>query len=59
MLDEEQERLETPKEDDNIYQLGSINKHNIVLVSPPRPENSPTTAVVTHMKRTFTGLTRY
>lgn len=36
MLDEEHESLLQPRSDTNIYNLGSINKHNVVIAGLPR-----------------------
>ncbi|KAH7381534.1 nucleoside phosphorylase domain-containing protein [Pyrenochaeta sp. MPI-SDFR-AT-0127] len=60
MLDEVHEDLKhDPSDNDpNIYALGSIGGHNIVIVCLPsgRIGNSPATAVATHMRATFKGI---
>ena len=40
MLDEEHETLPQPRSDTNIYNLGSINNHNIIIAGLPKAGNS-------------------
>jgi nucleoside phosphorylase len=53
MLDEEHESLPQPSGDTNIYGLGSINSHNVVIAGLPTPGNNPAAAVAVHLTRTF------
>jgi nucleoside phosphorylase len=57
MLDEEHDDLERDGNDENLYTLGSIRGHNIVIVCLPagRIGNNPATAVATQMRATFKG----
>ncbi|THW33865.1 WD40 repeat-like protein [Aureobasidium pullulans] len=59
MLDEEHEILGQDVADENIYTLGSINGHNVVLATLPKTGNSPTARVMTNMSRTFQVLRFY
>ncbi|THW16558.1 WD40 repeat-like protein [Aureobasidium pullulans] len=59
MLDEEHEILGQDVADENIYTLGSINGHNVVLATLPKTGNSPTARVMTNMSRTFQALRFY
>ncbi|KAJ5684595.1 uncharacterized protein N7477_000940 [Penicillium maclennaniae] len=56
MLDEEHERLPQPRGDTNIYNLGSINGHNVVIAGLPRAGNCPAATVVTQMRMTYPNL---
>ncbi|KAJ6073234.1 hypothetical protein N7467_011319 [Penicillium canescens] len=56
MLDEHHSALPQPSEDSNIYNLGSINNHNVVIVGLPQAGNCPAATVVTQMRRTFRNL---
>jgi nucleoside phosphorylase len=58
MLDEEHEDLERDENDENLYSLGSIGGHNIVIVCLPAGQigNNPAAAVATQMKATFKGI---
>jgi nucleoside phosphorylase len=56
MLDERHSRLPQPSEDSNVYNLGSINNHNVVIVGLPQAGNCPAATVVTQMRRTFKNL---
>ena len=58
MLDEEHEDLERDKNDENLYSLGSIGGHNVVIVCLPagRIGNNPAAAVATQMQATFKGI---
>jgi hypothetical protein len=55
MLDEEHEDLEHDENDNNLYSLGRIGDHNIVIVCLPAGliGNNPGAAVATQMKATF------
>lgn len=59
MLDELHSNLPNAVErDSNLYTLGSINGHNVVLTCLPSGSNTTDTAAVvaTHMIRTFPNL---
>jgi len=56
MLDEEHERLPQPPTDHNVYSLGSIGGHNIVIAGLHQPGNNPAATVVTQMRMTFPNL---
>ncbi|KAH8691253.1 ankyrin repeat-containing domain protein [Talaromyces proteolyticus] len=56
MLDEEHERLPQPPTDHNVYSLGSIASHNIVIAGLHQPGNNPAATVVTQMRMTFPNL---
>src|SRR5690349_1046741 len=60
MLDEEHDDLERDADDydDNIYALGSIAGHNVVIVCLPagRIGNNPAAVVATQMKAAFKGI---
>ncbi|KAF4553215.1 Hypothetical protein D9617_7g029420 [Elsinoe fawcettii] len=56
MLDEIHESLPQPSNDDNIYELGEIYGHNVVLCPLPRAGNVIAASSVTQMLRTFTNL---
>ncbi|KAM3455313.1 hypothetical protein NHJ6243_008570 [Beauveria neobassiana] len=56
MLDEEHETLPQPRGDTNIYNLGAINNHNVVIAGLPKAGNCPAAAVITQMKMTFPNL---
>ena len=58
MLDEEHEDLERDPHDDNLYSLGSIAGHNVVIVCLPagRIGNNPAAAVATQMRAAFKSL---
>ncbi|KAJ5773803.1 hypothetical protein N7457_008699 [Penicillium paradoxum] len=53
MLDEEHQPLPQPSGDTNVYNLGSINGHNVVIAGLPRVGNCSAATVVTQMKMTF------
>ncbi|KAF2175810.1 purine and uridine phosphorylase [Zopfia rhizophila CBS 207.26] len=55
MLDEEHNDLERDENDENLYSLGSIGGHNVVIVCLPagRIGNNPAAAVATQMRATF------
>ncbi|KAK9853410.1 hypothetical protein MYU51_006489 [Penicillium brevicompactum] len=56
MLDEEHQPLPQPSGDTNIYNLGSINNHNVVIAGLPRAGNCSAATVVTQMRMTFPNL---
>jgi nucleoside phosphorylase len=58
MLDEEHEPPELCGNDENLYHLGSIAGHNVVIVCLPagRIGNNPAAAVATQTKATFQGI---
>ncbi|KAF2183611.1 hypothetical protein K469DRAFT_582074 [Zopfia rhizophila CBS 207.26] len=58
MLDEEHNDLERDENDENLYSLGSIGGHNVVIVCLPagRIGNNPAAAVATQMRATFKGI---
>jgi nucleoside phosphorylase len=55
MLDEEHEVLERDDNDENLYTLGSVAGHNVVIVCLPsgRIGNNPAAAVAMQMRWTF------
>ncbi|KAI5460976.1 ankyrin repeat protein [Mariannaea sp. PMI_226] len=56
MLDEEHEPLGQSDADNNVYKLGSINGHNVVIVGLHQTGNCPAATVVTQMRMTFPNL---
>ncbi|KAB8214873.1 ankyrin repeat-containing domain protein [Aspergillus novoparasiticus] len=56
MLDETHDRLTQQPADQNIYTLGSIGDHNIVIAGLHQPGNSPAATVVTQMRNTFPNI---
>ncbi|KAK7429728.1 hypothetical protein QQZ08_003754 [Neonectria magnoliae] len=56
MLDEEHESLPQQPADHNIYKLGSINSHNIVIGGLPQTGNCSAAMVITQMRMTFPNL---
>ncbi|KAL6825921.1 hypothetical protein J3E69DRAFT_335364 [Trichoderma sp. SZMC 28015] len=56
MLDEEHQPLKQSPNDHNVYKLGSINGHNVVIAGLPQTGNCSTAAVVTQMRMTFKKL---
>lgn len=56
MLDEEHQPLPQPSGDTNVYNLGSINSHNVVIAGLPRSGNCSAATVVTQMRITFPNL---
>jgi nucleoside phosphorylase len=56
MLDEEHEPLQQSSGDTNIYNLGSINNHNVVIAGLPTAGNCPAATVITQMRMTFPNL---
>jgi len=58
MLDEEHGDFKRDSNDENLYSLGSIAGHNVVIVCLPagRIGNNPAAAVATQMRATFKGI---
>lgn len=56
MLDEEHEPLPQDPVDNNVYTLGSINGHNVVVAGLPQTGNCSAATVVTQMRTTFPNL---
>ncbi|KAB8229429.1 ankyrin repeat-containing domain protein [Aspergillus alliaceus] len=56
MLDETHDRLTQQPADQNVYTLGSIAGHNIVIAGLHQPGNSPAATVVTQMRNTFPSI---
>ncbi|KAF3076216.1 Nephrocystin-3 [Trichoderma lentiforme] len=56
MLDEEHEPLKQSANDHNVYKLGSIHGHNVVIAGLPQTGNCSTAAVVTQMRMSFKKL---
>ncbi|KAF7512958.1 hypothetical protein GJ744_011224 [Endocarpon pusillum] len=56
MLDEEHERLPQAPSDHNVYNLGAIAGHNVVIAGLYQPGNNPAATVVTQMRITFPNL---
>jgi nucleoside phosphorylase len=58
MLDEKHADLERDPADENLYTLGSVRGHNVVIVCLPagRIGNNPAVAVATQMKATFKAI---
>ncbi|GKU05909.1 unnamed protein product [Fusarium langsethiae] len=56
MLDEEHEFLPQLPADHNVYKLGSINNHNVVIAGLHQPGNCPAATVVAQMRMTFPNL---
>ncbi|KAJ5118395.1 Disease resistance protein [Penicillium atrosanguineum] len=56
MLDDEHPPLPQPSADTNVYNLGSINNHNVVIAGLPRAGNYSAATVVTQMRTTFPNL---
>ncbi|KAF4486445.1 Nephrocystin-3 [Colletotrichum fructicola Nara gc5] len=56
MLDEEHPALPKSSADHNVYSLGSINGHNIVIAGLHQPGNCPAATVVAQMRMTFPSL---
>ncbi|KAK1633648.1 ankyrin repeat protein [Colletotrichum phormii] len=56
MLDKEHPPLAKSPTDHNVYSLGSINGHNVVIAGLHQPGNSPAATVVTQMRMTFPNL---
>ncbi|KAF3939993.1 hypothetical protein ABW19_dt0201895 [Dactylella cylindrospora] len=56
MFDEPHPRLASKPQDDNVYTLGRIGNHNVVIARPPRAGTDPATHSATNMARTFKNL---
>lgn len=56
MLDAEHQPLPQSREDTNIYNLGSINNHNIVIAGLPKPGNCSAATVISQMRIAFPNL---
>lgn len=56
MLDEEHDRLPQVPADHNVYNLGSIAGHHVVVAGLPQPGNDSAATVVTQMRMTFPNL---
>ncbi|KAK1837902.1 NB-ARC and TPR domain protein, partial [Colletotrichum chrysophilum] len=56
MLDEEHPAPPKPPADHNVYSLGSINGHNVVIAGLHQPGNCPAATVVAQMRMTFPNL---
>src|SRR5450755_1931994 len=56
MLNEEHGRLPQPPTDHNVYTLGSIGGHNVVIAGLHTPGNNPAATVVTQMRTTYPNL---
>ncbi|KAF4486735.1 Nephrocystin-3 [Colletotrichum fructicola Nara gc5] len=56
MLDDEHPVLPKSPADHNVYSLGSINSHNIVIAGLHQPGNCPAATVVAQMRMTFPSL---
>ncbi|GKT67269.1 LOW QUALITY PROTEIN: hypothetical protein ColTof3_14608 [Colletotrichum tofieldiae] len=56
MLDEKHGVLTQSRADRNVYNLGSINGHNVVVAGLYQPGNCPAATVVTQMRMTFPNL---
>jgi nucleoside phosphorylase len=55
MLDEEHEELDTDADDSNVYTLGKIDKHNVVIACLPAGQkgNNSATAAAVRMRSSF------
>lgn len=56
MLDEHHQSLTQSAADNNVYTLGSIHGHNVVIAGLPDNDNSSAATVVTQMRTTFPKL---
>ncbi|PGG97954.1 hypothetical protein GX51_07067 [Blastomyces parvus] len=56
MFDEKHDPVSTDRGDSNVYQLGSINKHNVVMFGLYDTGNNAAATAVTQMKRTFPNI---
>ena len=56
MLDEEHERLPETPSDDNVYTLGTIAGHNVVISGSFQSGFSAVATGINHMRRTFPNL---
>ncbi|KFA56395.1 hypothetical protein S40293_05044 [Stachybotrys chartarum IBT 40293] len=53
MLEEQHSRLPQPGSDHNVYNLGAIAGHNVVIAGLPQTGNNSAAAVVTQLRMTF------
>ncbi|KAJ5935902.1 hypothetical protein N7454_005200 [Penicillium verhagenii] len=53
LLDEEDEPLQPGLNDDNLYLLGRLGKHNVIITCPESYGTSPAAQTVNNMIRTF------
>lgn len=53
MLDERHSRLSQPPTDHNVYNLGSIHGHNVVIAGLPQAGNNAAATVVTQLRMSF------
>lgn len=56
MLDTEHDPLPQSPNDHNVYTLGNINGHNVVIASLPTAGNCPAATIITQMRNTFPNL---
>lgn len=56
MLDEEHELLPQSARDRNVYKLGSINGHNLVIAGLHQPGNCSAATVITQLRMTFLNI---
>ncbi|KAJ5168169.1 uncharacterized protein N7482_003763 [Penicillium canariense] len=56
MLDEQHGPLPQPHTDNNVYTLGSIKGHNVVIAGLPQTGNNSAAAVITQARTTFPNL---
>jgi nucleoside phosphorylase len=56
MLDEDHERLPQSPVDYNVYSLGSIGVHNVIIAGLYQPGNNPAATVFSQMRMTFPNL---
>lgn len=56
MLDKEHQPLPQLRGNTNIYNLGSISNHNVVIASLPKPGNCSTATILAQIKMAFPSL---
>lgn len=56
MLDQEHQPLPQPYSDHNVYTLGSIGGHNVVIAGLHTPGNTPAATAVAQMRMTFPSI---
>lgn len=56
LLDEEDEPLQAGTNDDNVYLLGRMGKHNVVITFPDSYGTNSTAQMATNMIRTFPNI---
>lgn len=56
MLDQEHRPLPQPYSDHNVYTLGSIGGHNVVIAGLHTPGNTPAATAVAQMRMTFPSI---